>query len=57
MLNQTLFSVLRTSSFRGPTLAADQAGSRRFAYENIKIHKLKYKSAAKERRKALVRAR
>ena len=63
MLNHTLFNALRTSVFRGPStilsstdLSADSA-ARKFAYENIKVRALRYKSSAREKRKALVRAR
>ena len=62
MLNHSFISVLRSSTFRGPqslqalSLGADDA-TRRFAYDNIKVHKLRYKSSAKEKRKAIIRAR
>ena len=61
MLNHTFLSALRSNSFRGPATvmlanaaSADEA-SRRFAYENVKVRKVKYRSAAKERRKAAIR--
>ena len=62
MLNHSFISVLRSSTFKGPqtvlplSSAADEA-TRRFGYENIKVHKLRYKSSAKEKRKAIIRAR
>ena len=63
MLNHTFLNALRTSSFRGPMsmipatqLTADNA-ARKFTYENIKVRKIKYKSSARERRKALIRLR
>ena len=62
MLNHTFTSTLRSSTFKGPqtilplSSAVDDA-TRRFGYENIKVHKLRYKSSAKERRKAIIRAR
>ena len=62
MLNHTFISTLRSSTFKGPqailplSSAVDEA-ARRFGYENIKVHKLRYKSSAKERRKAIIRAR
>ena len=62
MLNHSFISVLRTSMFKGPqtvlplSSAADDA-SRRFSYDNIKIRKLRYKSTAREKRKAIIRAR
>ena len=60
MLNHSFFNALRTSAFRGQQIAlqlsADSA-ARKFAYENVKVRKLKYKSAAKERRKAVIRLR
>ena len=62
MLNHSFLSVLRSSAFKGPqsmlplTSAADDA-TRRFGYDNIKVHKLRYKSSAKEKRKAIIRAR
>ena len=59
MLNHSLVSVLRTSTFRPlalTALTADNA-ARRFGYENIKVRKIKYKSQAKERRKIMLRNR
>ena len=54
MLGQSLQRVLRTSAFR---VNVQEDTARKFAYENVKVHKLRYKSQARERRKALVRAR
>ena len=59
MLNHSLMGAMRTSIFRGTNgmlTAADDA-TRRFGYENLKVHNIKYRSQAKERRKAIVRAR
>ena len=52
MLNHTLFNTLRTSTFR--LVSADNA-ARKLSFENVKFRKLKYKSAAKERKKERIR--
>jgi hypothetical protein len=54
MLNHTIMNTLRSSAFR-MTTAADEA-SRKFTYQNVKMRRLKYKSTARDRRKAKQRA-
>ena len=65
MLNHTFVNALRTSSFRASSssltsmteLSAEAAGSRRFGYQSVKVHRTKYKSMAKERRKQMLRSK
>ena len=66
MLNHSFVSALRSTSFRGPSnasllaqsnLASVDSAGRRFSYENVKVRKLRYKSTAREKRKALARSR
>ena len=54
MLNHSLFSTLRGSRF---TTSAVEMVSRKEAFENLRVRRLKYKSSAKERRKALKRSK
>lgn len=52
MLNHSLLSTLRGSSFG---IKQAENASRRFSYPTVKFRKLKYKSAAKEKRKERIR--
>ena len=63
MLNHSFTSVFRNSAFRGPSSAlllnssAFDDATRRFGYQNVKVRKLRYKSTAREKRKAIQRSR
>ena len=63
MLNHSFLSVFRNTAFRGPSTAlalnspAFDDATRRFGYQNVKVRKIRYKSTAREKRKAAIRAR
>ena len=54
MLSHTLISALKGSSFG---IKQAENASRRFTYPVVKFRKLKYKSAAKEKRKERIRSK
>ncbi len=54
MLNHTFVSKLRPAFFNLAQTQADDA-ARRFMYQTTKVRRIKYKSLAKERRKAVKR--
>ena len=53
MLGHSLISALRTSPLQNKAV---DLMCRRMIYDNLRVRRLKYKSAAKERRKALKRS-
>ena len=54
MLNHTFLNRFRPSLFQ-PLASCVQLTARKQAYENVKVHRTKYKSMAKDRRKAIKR--